>query len=73
MGTSVAQIEAHYGRANVLVGIEFETAKRKKRKTGEVADNAIKVKDLIKQPIKMDEIVPVGAVDFTPADDGDDG
>jgi integrase len=69
MGTSVAQIEAHYGQTNVLVGIEFETAKRKKqKKTGD----AITIKDVPKQPIKMDEIVPVGAVDLTPADDGDD-
>ena len=72
MGTSVAQIEAHYGQTNALVGIEFETAKRKKRKKGEVADAAIKVKDLPRQRIKMDQIVPVGAVDLTPADDGDD-
>ena len=70
MGTSVAMIERHYGQTNVLVGIEFETAKRKKRKKGEVADAAIKVKDLPKQTIKMDEIVPDGAVDLTPADDG---
>lgn len=72
MGTSVAQIEAHYGQTNVLVGIEFETAKRKKRKKDKPTDAAIKVKDLPKQPIELDEIVPVGAVDLTPVDDGDD-
>ena len=47
-GTSVAEIEAHYGQTNVLVGIEFEMAKRKKRKQDELTDAAIKVKGLPK-------------------------
>ncbi len=69
---SVAQIEANYGQINVLVGIEFETAKRKKRKKDEPTDAAIKVKDLPKQPIELDEIVPAGAVDLTHGDYGAD-
>jgi hypothetical protein len=32
MGTSVQMIERHYGQTKVLVGIEFETARRKKQK-----------------------------------------
>jgi len=55
----------------VLVGIEIETARRKKRKKDEPTDTAIKVNDLPKQLIELDEIVPAGAVDLTPVDDGD--
>jgi hypothetical protein len=44
------------------MGIEHETAKRSKPK------KAL----LNKQPIKTDEVVPAGAVDSTPADDGDE-
>ena len=32
MGTSVQMIERHYGQTKVLVGIEHETARRKKQK-----------------------------------------
>ena len=32
MGTSIQMIERHYGQTKVLVGIEFETARRKKQK-----------------------------------------
>ena len=83
MGTSVAQIEAHYGQTNVLVGIEFETAKRKKAlkaEAGEGGDQAIitakpkagiRVSDLPKIPLKTTEIVPIGAVDMTPVEEDD--
>lgn len=69
MGTSLAQIEIHYGQINVLVGIKFETAKRQRRKKGDVAEPAINVKELPKQPIRMDDVVPNGAGDLTPAYD----
>jgi integrase len=56
MGTSVSMIERHYGQTNVLFGIEHETTKRKKFTK---ANN-----------IKKEDVVPVGAVDTTPVDDG---
>ena len=70
MGTSVAMIERHYGQTNVLIGIEHETAKRKKApRTGEQPIDR-------NEPLrgkKADEIVPMGAVDLTPAEeDGDE-
>jgi hypothetical protein len=81
MGASVAMIERHYGQTNVLMGIEHETAKRKKAqapKAKPTKGTAAKAKPatkkapkLNKQPIKTDEVVPVGAVDMTPVDDGD--
>jgi Tfp pilus assembly protein PilE len=83
MGTSVQMIENHYGQTNVLMGIEHETAKRRKPKKNEAKTTkgstakakpaAKKATKLNKQPIKTDEVVPVGAVDMTPVDDGDDG
>jgi hypothetical protein len=82
MGTSVAMIERHYGQTNVLMGIEHETAKRRKPTKNEAKatkDSTAKAKPpakkatmLNKQPIKTDEVVPVGAVDMTPVDDGDE-
>jgi len=87
MGTSVAMIERHYGQTNVLMGIEHETAKRSKPKKAKAAaaagpdaaanpeakPAAKKAPKLNKQPIKTDEIIPAGAVDMTPVDDGSDG
>lgn len=32
MGTSIPMIERHYGQTKVLLGIEHETARRKKQK-----------------------------------------
>ena len=88
MGTSVQMIENHYGQTNVLMGIEHETAKRSKPKKAKAAANVPatdeaaatpetktvtkKAAKLNKQPIKTDEIVPAGAVDPTPVDDGDE-
>ena len=82
MGTSVEMIERHYGQTNVLMGIEHETAKRRKPKKNEAKatkDSTAKAKPpakkapkLNKQPIKTDEVVPVGAVDMTPGYDGDE-
>jgi hypothetical protein len=46
------------------MGIEHETAKRSKATSKKALLN--------KQPIKTDEVVPAGAVDSTPADDGDE-
>ena len=40
MGTSVTMIERHYGQTNVLQGIEFETAKRKKKPDAPAAQTA---------------------------------
>ena len=70
MGTSVTMIERHYGQTNVLIGIEHETAKRKKApRAGEQPIDQ-------NRPLKgkaADEIVPIGAVDLTPAEeDGDE-
>lgn len=70
MGTSVTMIERHYGQTNVLVGIEYETARRDETKTRPktrrlIAPNAPRDQiRLIKQP---EELVPAGAVDATPA------
>jgi len=59
--------------------IEHETAKRRKpKKANADADSPAtksaskKAPKLNKQPIKTDEVVPVGAVDMTPVDDGDE-
>ena len=81
-GTSVAMIERHYGQTNALMGIEHETAKRRKpqepeaKATGDLnaksKSASKKGPKLNKQPIKTDEVVPVGAVDMTPVDDGAD-
>jgi len=63
MGTSVTMIERHYGQTRILVGIEHETAKRRKlpqqsaKKTSATPQN---------------DPVPDGAVDPTPALQGDD-
>ena len=61
------------------MGIEHETAKRRKPKKANADANAPATKAATKkapnsnkQPIKTDEIVPAGAVDPTPVDDGDD-
>ncbi len=57
-------IERHYGLTNVLIGIEQETAKRKK------APRPDSVKEDQNRPLmgrKADELVPIGVVDFTPA------
>ena len=81
-GTSVAMIERHYGQTNALMGIEHETAKRKKPQgpkvpatkgaTAKTKPDAKKAMKLNKQSIKTNELVPVGAVDMTPVDDGDE-
>lgn len=66
MGTSVAMIERHYGQTNVLIGIEHETAQRRKFR---------KDKDTKTEPQKTpdpNELVPIGVVDATPSEDGDD-
>ena len=60
-------IERHYGQTNVLVGIEHETAKRKKLKRAGIATYKAAA------PVtaaRGDDLVPVGAVDLTPVDDG---
>jgi integrase len=82
MGTSVQMIENHYGQTNVLMGIEHETAKRRKPKNAKTPDAiadppatktaAKKAPKFNKQSIKTDEVVPVGAVDMTPVDDDAD-
>jgi integrase len=70
MGTSVAMIERHYGQTNVLIGIEHETAKRKKAPR---PDNVTEVQHKPLRGKKADELVPMGAVDLTPAEqDGDE-
>lgn len=70
MGTSVALIERHYGQTNFLIGIEHETAKCKK------APRIDKPADHQNKPLKgkdADDLVPIGAVDQTPAEeDGDE-
>ena len=66
MGTSVAMIERHYGQTNVLIGIEHETAKRKK------APRQVNATQSQNKPLRgkqASEIVPIGAVDLTPAED----
>ena len=66
MGTSVAMIERHYGQTNVLIGIEHETAKRKK------APRQVNATQSQNNPLRgkqASEIVPIGAVDLTPAED----
>jgi len=74
MGTSVTMIERHYGQTNVLMGIEHETAKRLKKKvqTDQQTKDPRAARKAIakKKPIPSDELVPVGAVDMTPVDDG---
>ena len=67
MGTSVAMIERHYGQTNVLVGIEHETAKRKKLKRAGIAPYQVAAPA---KAANADDIVPRGAVDLTPVDDG---
>ncbi|MGA0999738.1 MAG: hypothetical protein ACO3RQ_09390, partial [Litorivicinaceae bacterium] len=62
--------ERHYGQTNVLVGIEHETKKRTKLKKEAVARNADV--SLSIDSLATKEIVPVGAVDMTPVDDGMD-
>jgi hypothetical protein len=70
MGTSVAMIERHYGQTNVLIGIEHETAKRKKAPR---PDNVAEDQNKPLKGKKADELVPMGAVDLTPAEeDGDE-
>jgi hypothetical protein len=70
MGTSVAMIERHYGQTNVLIGVEHETAKRKKAPR---PDNVTEVQHKPLRGKKADELVPMGAVDLTPAEqDGDE-
>ena len=63
MGTSVTMIERHYGQTRVLEGIEHETARRRKA-------------PLISAKVKSDassiDPVPQGAVDATPALQGDE-
>ena len=66
MGTSVAMIERHYGQTNVLIGIEHETAKRKKAPK---PDNVTEVQHKPLRGKKADELVPIGAVDLTPAEE----
>ena len=81
MGTSVAMIERHYGQTNVLVGIEHETAKREEEKAKPKARPSGKSKpkslrsyegprDVVRivKP-KIEDLVPAGAVDTTPATD----
>jgi hypothetical protein len=69
MGTSVAMMERHYGQTNVLIGIEHKTAKRKKvPRNDQVTDDQ-------NRPLrgrKADELVPIGAVDLTPAEEAGD-
>jgi integrase len=74
MGTSVAMIERHYGQTNVLVGIEFETAKRDDKPPKEKAAKNTRrlvspntLRDDIKLVRNPDDLVPAGAVDMTPA------
>jgi hypothetical protein len=68
----------------MLMGIEYETAKRRKPQepqvettkaakdtTSKTKPAAKKAPKLNKQPIKTNEVVPVGAVDMMPVDDGD--
>ena len=72
MGTSVTMIERHYGQTNVLMGIEHETAKRRKPKKPAAADAAKKAPKLNKKQVMAEDLVPAGAVDMTPVDDGVD-
>ena len=76
MGTSVSMIERHYGQTNVLVGIEHETAKRN-QSSGNTRSRTLRSnetsKDVIRIKRKADELVPVGAVDMTPALDDTEG
>ena len=69
-------------QTNVLMGIEHETAKRKKPLKPEVnttEDNIAKTESAVKKaqklnkhPIKTDEIVPVRSVEMMLVDDGDE-
>jgi hypothetical protein len=81
MGTSVNMIERHYGQTRVLVGIEHETARRKKHVVPkpdqaehkdvptEINDDLGTVNfDTISAEILAQNYVPEGAVDMTPAD-----
>lgn len=70
MGTSVAMIERHYGQTNVLVGIEHETAKRvsdQKTPKARRLQSPNAPRDDLKLVKKPNDLVPVGAVDMTPA------
>ena len=50
MGTSVAMIERHYGQTNVLIGIEHETAKRKKPPRADQVTEVLASADAAAQP-----------------------
>ena len=63
MGTSVTMIERHYGQTRVLVGIEHETARRKKVPARSAKN---------KSDASAIDPVPTGAVDVTPALQGDE-
>ncbi len=66
----MSRVNHHYGQTNVLIGIEHETAKRQK------APRSDKVTEDQNKPLtgkKVDELVPVGAVDLTPAEEDGDG
>jgi hypothetical protein len=69
MGASVAMIESHYGQTNVLIGIEHETAKRKKAPR---PDNVTEVQNKPLRGKKADELVPMGAVGLTPGEEKGD-
>jgi hypothetical protein len=70
MGASVAMIKRHYGQTNELIGIKHETAERKKAPRADMI-KVDQAKQLIRK--KADELVPIGAVDLTPAEEeGDD-
>jgi integrase len=63
MGTSVTMIERHYGQTRVLVGIEHETARRRK---------APATPARLTSATSPGDPVPDGAVDPTPALQGDE-
>jgi len=70
MGTSVTMIERHYGQTNVLVGIEYETAKRDNSKARSKTRRWVlpdAPRDDFKIIRKPEELVPAGEVDVTPA------
>ena len=69
MGTTVDMIERHYGQTSVLVGAEYETARRWRRRK-KPKDEAVKT--LATLIADESVLVPDGAVDLTTDDEPDD-
>ena len=72
MGTSVTMIERHYGQTNVLRGIEFETAKRKKKSNAqEHAPFTNEQLEQLKQYL-LQQLTTIDPTELSPIDDDED-